>query len=180
MAEEEDEEDRGKRPGRPTPHKPVPVVKRTEPRRREGKLTITAALDDDDRGQRGRSLAAVKRARERERLKQLQKSTEKVIREVIIPETISVQELANRMAERGADVIKCLMRNGIMATINQVIDADTAELVVAEFGHTAKRVAESDVEIGLAGAVDADDHLAVAAAGGHRHGPCRSRQDVAP
>jgi len=158
--EEEEEEDRGKRPGRPTPHKPVPVVKRTEPRRREGKLTITAALDDDDRGQRGRSLAAVKRARERERLKQLQKSSEKVIREVIVPETIAVQELANRMAERSADVIKCLMRNGIMATINQVIDADTAELVVSEFGHTAKRVADSDVEIGLSGLDDSDDRLA--------------------
>ncbi len=159
-AEEEEEEDRSKRPGRPAAHKPPPVVKRTEPRRREGKLTITAALDDDDRGQRGRSLAAVRRARERERLKQLQKSTEKVIRDVIIPETISVQELANRMAERGADVIKCLMRNGIMATINQVIDADTAELVVTEFGHTAKRVADSDVEIGLSGVSDSDDNLA--------------------
>jgi translation initiation factor IF-2 len=160
VTEDDEEEDRAKRPGRPTPHKPVPVVKRTEPRRREGKLTITAALDEDDRGQRGRSLAAVRRARERERLKQLQKTTEKVIREVIIPETIAVQELANRMAERGADVIKCLMRNGIMATINQVIDADTAELVVSEFGHTAKRVADSDVEIGLSGLVDTDEHLA--------------------
>ncbi|MTJ82538.1 MAG: translation initiation factor IF-2 [Telmatospirillum sp.] len=158
--EEEEEEERGKRgPGRPTPHKPAPVAKRGEPRRREGKLTITAALDDDDRGQRGRSLAAVKRARERERLKQLQKATEKVIRDVIIPETISVQELANRMAERGADVIKCLMRNGIMATINQVIDADTAELVVTEFGHVVKRVADSDVEIGLSGEADVVDSL---------------------
>jgi translation initiation factor IF-2 len=159
VTEEEEEEERGKRPGRPTPHKPAPVAKRAEPRRREGKLTITAALDDDDRGQRGRSLAAVKRARERERLKQLQKSSEKVIREVIIPETIGVQELANRMAERGADVIKCLMRNGIMATINQVIDADTAELVVTEFGHTPKRVAESDVEIGLTGVADTESNL---------------------
>ena len=158
-AEEDEEEERGKRPGRPTPHKPVPVAKRAEPRRREGKLTITAALDDDDRGQRGRSLAAVKRARERERLKQMQKSTEKVIRDVVVPETISVQELANRMAERGADVIKCLMRNGIMATINQVIDADTAELVVSDFGHNVRRVAESDVEIGLSGIVDGDDNL---------------------
>src|SRR5579859_7462438 len=102
---EEEDEDRAKRPGRPVAHKPVPVVKRNEPRRREGKLTISAALDED-RGQRGRSLAAVKRARERERLKQSQKSTEKVVREVVIPETISVQELANRMAERSADVIK--------------------------------------------------------------------------
>ncbi len=163
-AEEEEEEDRGKRPGaRPVPHKPVVAPKRNEPRRREGKLTITAALDDDDRGQRGRSLAAVKRARERERLKQLQKSTEKVIRDVIIPETISVQELANRMAERGADVIKCLMRNGIMATINQVIDADTAELVVSDFGHNPKRVAESDIEIGLTGVADTEANLSARA-----------------
>ena len=158
-AEEEEEEERGKRPGRPTPNKPAAVPKRAEPRRREGKLTITAALDDDDRGQRGRSLAAVRRARERERLKQLQKSSEKVIREVIIPETIAVQELANRMAERGADVVKSLMRMGIIANINQVIDADTAELVVAEFGHNAKRVAESDVEIGLTGIADHDEKL---------------------
>jgi translation initiation factor IF-2 len=156
---DEDEEDRVKRPGRPVPHKPVPVVKRNEPRRREGKLTISAALDDSDRGQRGRSLAAVKRARERERLKQAQKSLEKVVRDVVIPETISVQELANRMAERSVDVIKCLMRNGILATINQVIDADTAELVVTEFGHTIKRVADADVEIGLAGETDELDLL---------------------
>ena len=151
---EDEDEDRAKRPGRPVAHKPVPVVKRNEPRRREGKLTISAALDED-RGQRGRSLAAVKRARERERLKQSQKSTEKVVREVVIPETISVQELANRMAVRSADVIKCLMRNGILATINQMIDADTAELVVSEFGHQIKRVADADVEIGLEG--DKDD-----------------------
>jgi translation initiation factor IF-2 len=158
-AETDDEdEDRAKRPGRPVAHKPVPVVKRNEPRRREGKLTISAALDED-RGQRGRSLAAVKRARERERLKQSQKSTEKVVREVVIPETIAVQELANRMAVRSADVIKCLMRNGILATINQVIDADTAELVVSEFGHTIKRVADADVEIGLDGDTDGAEML---------------------
>ena len=66
-----------------------------------------------------------------------------------MPEAITVQELANRMAERGAEVIKALMKNGVMATINQTIDADTAELIVAEFGHKVKRVAESDVEIGL-------------------------------
>ncbi len=89
----------------------------------------------------------------------MQKSSEKVIREVIIPETISVQELANRMAERSVDVIKCLMRNGILASINQVIDADTAELVVTDFGHTLKRVAESDIEIGLEGVVDTDGEL---------------------
>jgi len=160
-AEDEEEDSAVKRPGvRPVAHKPPPApVKRNEPRRREGKLTITAALTDDDRGQRGRSLASVKRARERERLKMMQKSAEKVIRDVIVPETITVQELANRMAERGADVIKCLMRSGIMATINQSIDADTAELVVSEFGHNVKRVSDSDVLIGLSGEVDIDDVL---------------------
>jgi translation initiation factor IF-2 len=154
--EEEEEEERAKK--RAAAHKPAPV-KRTEPRRRTGKLTITAALDDNDRGERGRSLAAVKRARERERLKHLQKGSEKVIRDVIIPESITVQELANRMAERGGDVIKCLMRMGVMATINQNIDPDTAELVVAEFGHNVKRVSEADVLVGLEGAIDDDTVL---------------------
>ncbi|MBC7954217.1 MAG: translation initiation factor IF-2 [Rhodospirillaceae bacterium] len=139
-------------------HKPAPV-KRTEPRRRTGKLTITDALTDDDRGERGRSLAAVRRARERERLKNLQKGAEKVIRDVVIPETITVQELANRMAERGGDVVKSLMRMGVMATINQSIDADTAELVVAEFGHNSKRVSDSDVLVGLDGLTDNEEDM---------------------
>ena len=155
--EEEDEEARARK--RAAAHKPAPV-KRTEPRRRTGKLTITSALDEDDRGERGRSLASVRRARERERLKQLQKGSEKVIRDVIIPETITVQELANRMAERGGDVIKSLMRMGVMANINQSIDADTAELVVAEFGHHTKRVSEADVLVGLEGLADTDEQLA--------------------
>ena len=148
------------RPGVAAPPK-VPVAKKTEPRRRSGKLTITAALSDQDRDERGRSLSAVRRAREKERLKQLamSKNQEKVVREVIIPETISVQDLANRMAERGANVIKALMKLGVMANINQVIDADTAQLVVEEFGHTAKRVAESDIEEGLRGVTDIDDVL---------------------
>jgi translation initiation factor IF-2 len=80
-------------------------------------------------------------------------------RDVVIPETITVQELANRMAERSADVIKALMRMGVMATINQVIDADTAELVVTEFGHRLRRVAEADVEIGLRGEEDVEEQL---------------------
>ncbi len=127
--------------------------------RREGKLTVTAALDDDDRSERGRSLAAVKRARERERQKQMGKPAEKVLREVTIPETITVQELANRMAERSVDVIKSLMKMGVMATINQPIDADTAELIVAEFGHTPKRVSEADIEAGLGEHADEETHL---------------------
>ncbi|MEO5375621.1 MAG: translation initiation factor IF-2 [Alphaproteobacteria bacterium] len=134
-------------PARPAPAK-VPSAKRSEPRRRAGKLTITAALEGDERSERGRSIAALRRAQEKERrkLQLLQKPLEKVVREVVIPETITVQELANRMAERGANVIKVLMKMGVMATINQPIDADTAELVVAEFGHNFKRVADADVE----------------------------------
>jgi translation initiation factor IF-2 len=148
------------RPGVAVPAK-VPAVKKSEPRRRMGKLTITAALSDEDREERGRSLSAVRRAREKERLKQLAmaKSQEKVVREVVIPETISVQDLANRMAERGANVIKTLMKLGVMVNINQVIDADTAQLVVEEFGHTVKRVADSDVEDGLKGVADAESAL---------------------
>ena len=155
----EEEEEEAARPRRTAAHRPAAAVKRAEPRRREGKLTVTAALDEDDRSQRGRSLAAVKRARERERQKQISKPAEKVLREVTIPETITVQELGNRMAERATDVIKTLMKMGVMATINQAIDADTAELVVAEFGHKPRRVSESDIEIGLGGTVEQDEHL---------------------
>jgi translation initiation factor IF-2 len=104
-----------------------------------------------------RSLASVKRAREKEKLKQQQQMRAealKVIRDVIIPESLTVQELANRMAERSSDVIKALMKMGVMANINNVIDADTAELVVNEFGHNSKRVSDADVLIGLKGEVD--------------------------
>lgn len=126
----------------------TPARKTNEPRRRAGRLTIGDALND--RGPKQRSLASIRRARK----KQQQHSSEpaqKIFREVTIPEVISVQELANRMTERSVDVIKSLMKLGIMATASQTIDADTAELVVEELGHTAKRIAESDVEIGLGG-----------------------------
>jgi len=119
---------------------------------------VTRALDDDA-GERMRSLASVRRARERERQRMLLQEQPKIVREVVVPETITIQELANRMAERAADVIKSLMRMGVMATINQVIDADTAELIVSEFGHRLRRVAESDVEIGLRGETDEPDRL---------------------
>ncbi|MBO7244354.1 MAG: translation initiation factor IF-2 [Alphaproteobacteria bacterium] len=103
-------------------------------------------MEDGVRHQR-RSLASIKRSREKERLKHMEpKVQEKVIREVVIPETITVAELANRMSEKGAAVVKVLMKLGMMVTITQTIDADTAELVVEELGHKAKRVAESDVE----------------------------------
>ncbi|WP_119461543.1 translation initiation factor IF-2 [Rhodospirillaceae bacterium SYSU D60014] len=155
-AEEEEQPTRAKRPGaRPAPAKPATPVRRGEPRRRAGKLTIVQALDDNDQ-ERMRSLASVRRAREREkqRVQQLRSEGQKVIRDVVIPETITVQELANRMAERGADVIKALMRMGIMATINQSLDADTAEVIAAEFGHRIKRVSSADVEVGLMGDED--------------------------
>jgi translation initiation factor IF-2 len=138
----------------------VAPPRREEVRRRTGKITVTRALADDE-GERVRSLASVRRARERERQRLHQGEPEqiKVVREVVIPETITVQELANRMAERGADVIKALMRMGVMATINQIIDADTAEVIVTEFGHRLRRVSEADVEVGLRGDEDAPDSL---------------------
>ncbi len=129
-------------------------------RRRGGKLTVTKVLNEDERDG-GRSLAAVKRAREKARKMALgpKEPAQKIFREVTIPEVITVQELANRMAERGADVIKALMKLGVMATINQSIDADTAEIIVGEFGHTVKRVTESDVETDLGGVEDSAEGM---------------------
>ncbi len=125
-------------------------------RRNSGKINVNAYRGEDEEGEdgtvkRGRSLASIRRAREKERLKHLEslKTNEKIVREVIIPETITVQELANRMSEKGATVVKTLMKMGMMVTITQTIDADTAELVVEELGHKVKRVAESDIEDGL-------------------------------
>src|SRR5437588_7475943 len=89
----------------------------------------------------------------------LRQEQPKSVLDVVVPETITVQELANRMAERAADVIKSLMRMGVMATINQAIDADTAELIVTEFGHRLRRVSEADVEIGLRGEEDEPEAL---------------------
>lgn len=121
--------------------------------RGRGRLTINNALDEQ---QRERSLASLKRKRERERLKAMgvQQVREKISREVVIPEVISIQELSNRMTERGVEIIKFLMKQGEMHKITDVIDGDTAELIVTEFGHTAKRVSESDVETGFIGADD--------------------------
>ena len=115
-------------------------------RRRSGKLTLTQALSDG--GGRQRSMAAMKRKQEREKRKLLDSNQEreKVVRDVQVPETIVVQELANRMAERVSDVVKSLMTNGMMVTQNQSIDADTAELIVQEFGHKIVRVSDADVE----------------------------------
>jgi len=141
--------------------KPTPGRRSGDERRRTGKLTITQALDEGEGRQH--SLAAIRRRREKQlRAQQTQQSHQppkKVVREVVVPETILVQELANRMAVRTVDVIKALMKMGVMATANQPIDADTAELVVEEFGHSIKRVTAADVEIGLRGEADKDEDL---------------------
>ena len=135
---------------------PAAPKKVVDDRRRTGRIDVQAAIEGED--ERTRSLASVRRQRDRERrqaeLDRLRADQVKVVRDVVLPETITVQELANRMAARGPEVMKTLMRLGVMATITQSIDADTAELVVQEFGHRAKRVSEADVEIGLDGEVD--------------------------
>ncbi len=127
--------------------------------RRAGKLTLTAALDGD--GGRTRSLAAMKRKQEKARAKALGfgQKPEKQVRDVQLPETIVVQELANRMAERAADVVKALMKMGMMVTMNQTIDADTAELVIEEFGHRAVRVTDADVEQAIDTVADRPEDL---------------------
>lgn len=119
--------------------------------RSKGRITVQQALNRDYERDRGPSLAAQKRAREKARLasQPFNEPTQKMVREVILPETITVQELANRMAEPGAEVVKKLMKMGVMATITQTLDADTAELIIDDFGHKVKRVTDADVEIGL-------------------------------
>ncbi len=160
-AEEEDR--RAKRGGLPgkAPERGAAPVKKTAVDQRLGRqrLTLSNALDEQ---QRERSLASLKRQRERQKLQALggaRQERVKIQRMVQLPEAITIQELANRMAERAVDIIKFLMKQGQMLKINDVIDADTAELVAAEFGHTVKRVSEEDVEEGFIGEVDADETL---------------------
>ncbi|MBS3979929.1 MAG: translation initiation factor IF-2 [Rhodobacteraceae bacterium] len=128
--------------------------------RRSGKLTLSDAMSGDSGRQR--SLAAMKRKQEKARAKALGlgQKAEKQVRDVQLPETIVVSELANRMAERAADVVKSLMKMGMMVTMNQPIDADTAELVIEEFGHKAVRVSDADVEQVIDTVKDADENLA--------------------
>ena len=167
------------RGGSPAPRRftPVAAPKRAEPapkkaahprdksggdqRRHAGKLTVSKALNEDE-GARARSLAALKRAREKEKRAHFGGSAqprEKQVRDVIVPEAITVQELANRMAEKGADLVKALFKLGTPVTLNQTIDQDTAELLVEEFGHNIQRVSESDVDIDISDDVDAEDTL---------------------
>ncbi len=125
---------------------PPPTRSKGETKRRRGKLTIVSALSGND--ERQRSLASMKRAREREKQRQQGggRGGDKVQREVTIPEAITIADLANRMSERGAAVVKYLMQQGEMHTVNDVIDADLAQLIVEDFGHTVKRVSAADVE----------------------------------
>src|SRR5436190_4283125 len=146
---EPDEDDvprtrRGPGAARPTP---APKPARGAGQKKRGRLTLVTALSADE--ERERSVAAFRRRVQRLKGHASDEPKEKLVREVTIPETITIQELANRMAERSVDVIKLLMKQGHMAQINDVIDADTAQLLAEELGHTVKRVAESDVEEGL-------------------------------
>ncbi len=141
-----------------TPKLAVPAVKPTRggAAKDRGRLTVTSATASDGE-ERTRSVASFRRRTQR--LKGMVEQKERLSREVVLPETITIQELANRMSERGVDVIKLLMKQGQMPKITDVIDADTAELIAVEFGHTVKRVAESDVEEGLFDTADEDANL---------------------
>jgi translation initiation factor IF-2 len=151
--EEEEEGGAKKIGGKLVPAKAPAPKKVAEGERRRGKLTVTRALSDDD--ERVRSVASYKRHLQRvNKGHQQQPAGPAGPRDIIVPETITVADLANRMARRTVDVIKVLMKNGMMATPNDIIDADTAELVATEYGHVVKRVAESDVLEGLAGETD--------------------------
>lgn len=148
-----DEDDRRKRGNH------TPTRGRDDHRRDGGRMTVTQALSGDPEVERGRSVASFRRKTEKNKRHLMEEAREKITREVVLPEFITVQELANRMAERSGEVVKALMKMGVMATINQPIDADTAELIAGEFGHTVKRVSDSDVEEGLHGTEDSAENL---------------------
>jgi len=139
---------------RPEPARPARG--RGDDRRHSGKLTVTRALTGGD-DSRARSLAALRRAREKEKRSHMGSGPrEKQVRDVVVPDSITVGELANRMSEKAADLVKSLFKMGMMVTVNQAIDQDTADLLVTEFGHNLKRVSESDIDIDTAADVDAD------------------------
>ncbi|MCE2565480.1 translation initiation factor IF-2 [Komagataeibacter sp. FNDCF1] len=158
----EEERRPSRRPGSATPsRRPSGGAKKNSDSRRAGRIDVQAAIEGDD--DKTRSLASVRRQRERERrqaeLERLRSDQVRVVRDVVLPETITVQELANRMAARQGEVIKALMKMGVMATVTQSLDADTAELIVQEFGHRVRRVSDSDVEIGIEGIEDRPEDL---------------------
>ncbi|MBK6411981.1 translation initiation factor IF-2 [Sphingopyxis sp.] len=148
-------------PKRPEPKRPEPKPSRGgDARRQSGKLTVTRALNEDE-GARARSLAALKRAREKEKRSHTASSgpREKQVREVVVPESITVQELANRMAEKTGDLVKALFKLGSPSASTDTIDQDIAELLVTEFGHEIIRVSEGDVDIRHDEDIDDAEHL---------------------
>src|ERR1700744_5327530 len=154
-ASDEDEGPRQIRRGPGGAVRPAAAPKTTakpSPQKQRGRLTLVTALNADD--VRERSIASFRRRTQRLKGHQSNEPKEKLVREVVIPEAINIQELANRMSERAVDVIRLLMKQGAMHKITDVIDADTAQLVAEELGHTVKRVAASDVEEGLFDIVD--------------------------
>src|SRR5205085_4760145 len=160
-----EEEDRGhRRPAgghAPAPKRPEPArpSRGREDHRQRGKLTVTRALSDED-DSRARSLAALRRAREKEKRHHMEAGPQqKQVRDVDVPEAITVQELAKRMGERGADLVKALFKMGTPVTITETIDQDTAELLIEEFGHRINRVSEADVDIDTSTDVDAEETL---------------------
>src|SRR6478752_684303 len=160
--EPEEEERSFRRPGHaPAPKRPEPArpSRGRDEQRHRGKLTVSRALSDED-DNRARSLAALRRAREKEkRHHQEVGPAQKQVRDVDVPEAITVQELAKRMGERGADLVKSLFKMGTPVTITETIDQDTAELLIEEFGHRINRVSESDVDIQAEADVDAEETL---------------------
>jgi len=160
---EDEERTTARRPGghAPAPRRPEPArpSRGRDDHRQRGKLTVTRALSDED-DSRARSLAALRRAREKEKRHHMEAGPSvKQVRDVDVPETITVQELAKRMGERGADLVKALFKMGTPVTITETIDQDTAELLIEEFGHRINRVSESDVDIDTSTDVDADETL---------------------
>src|SRR5206468_9333375 len=164
-ADDDEERPAARRPGgghAPAPRRPEaprPSRGRGDEQRHRGKLTVSRALSDED-DSRARSLAALRRAREKEKRHHMEAGpSAKQVRDIVVPEAITVQELASRMAERGADLVKALFKMGSPVTLTQTIDQDTAELLVTEFGHRIKRVSESDIDIDSSADVDAAESL---------------------
>ncbi|MFG1424255.1 translation initiation factor IF-2 [Roseixanthobacter liquoris] len=156
----EEEERKGavrRGPAAPRPAPPAKLPKGPGAEKSRGRLTLVTALSGDE--ERQRSLASFRRRTQRMTGHRVQESKEKISREVILPETITIQELANRMSERAVDVIRMLMKQGQMVKITDVVDADTAQLIAEDLGHTVRRVSESDVEEGLFDTVDAPESL---------------------
>ncbi|MBX3531769.1 MAG: translation initiation factor IF-2 associated domain-containing protein, partial [Rhizobiaceae bacterium] len=168
VPEEEEDESKSRRPGtivrrpgivaKPEAAAPKAVKTKGEDERRRGKLTLTTAGSDEE-GARSRSLASMRRRQEKFKRGMHQETREKISREVVLPETITIQDLAQRMAERAVDLVKFFMKQGQIMKPGDLIDADTAELIAAEFGHTVKRVAESDIEEGLFNVADSAETL---------------------